>query len=224
MKAVMPKGKYKAILADPAWKFKTFSKDHHGVPTQSDTAPYKTMTLEEMKALPVAAAADTDCALFMWVIDSHLTQAIELAAAWGFKYKTIAFVWKKLTPTGKDHVGMGYWSRKNVEICLLFTRGKPKRISKSIRQLIEDDLESYERWITAKRRQHSRKPEAQYERVEALVGGPYLELFARKTRPGWSVFGDEVTKFNEKPKRRFDAASVLGESTKSRYDIMELLG
>jgi N6-adenosine-specific RNA methylase IME4 len=81
---------------------------------------------------------------------------------------------------------MGYWSRKQTEICLLFTRGSPRRLGKGVRQL-----------IVAPRREHSRKPDERYERIEALVNGPYLELFARTSRPGWSAWGNETDKFSE---------------------------
>ena len=81
-------------------------------------------------------------------------------------------------------IGMGYWSRKESEICLLATRGKPKRVNADVRQVIQ-----------AKRRQHSRKPDEIYSRVERLVAGPYLEMFARQRWPGWDAYGDQVDQF-----------------------------
>lgn len=154
------------------------------------------MTLAEMAALPVGAAAAKDCALFMWVVGSHLTEAIELAAAWGFTFKTDAFYWVKQRLIEADQadlftgdlpeprMGFGYWTRKQVEPCWLFTRGAPARLNKGVRQVILEP-----------RREHSRKPDVARDRIEALVGGPYLEMFARSTRPGWSAWGNEVEKF-----------------------------
>lgn len=179
--------KYGAILADPPWAFRTFNKKmtiphrgHKGAAAYY----YSTMSFDAMAVMPVIQRASTDCALFMWVVDSHFEEALRLGAAWGFTFKTCAFVWSK----GK--IGMGYWTRKQTEQCWLFTRGKPSRIGKGVRQLIE-----------APRREHSRKPDEQYERIEALVRGPYLEIFARQTHVGWDAWGDEVGKF--------DAANAL---------------
>lgn len=106
-------------------------------------------------------------------------------AAWGFAYSGTAFVWAKLNPSGHGfHMGMGFTTRKNVELCLLGRRGRPKIRNHDVREL-----------ITARRREHSRKPDEQYERIERLCDGPYLELFARQQWPGWIALGDEVERF-----------------------------
>jgi N6-adenosine-specific RNA methylase IME4 len=175
--------KYGVILADPPWAFETYSKIHT-TPHRGAQDHYSVVQYEGLSEIPVADWAAKDCALFMWVVDSHLDEALKLGEAWGFKFKTIAFVWSKLTKNGLPKIGMGYWSRKQREICLLFTRGKPKRIGKGVRQLIQ-----------AERREHSRKPDEQYARIEALVGGPYLEMFARQAWPGWDSWGNETEKF-----------------------------
>lgn len=191
----LPDGKFGAILADPPWSFLTYGKkrttSHRGAEEH-----YMTMTHEDLLGLPVQSVAAKDCALFMWVVDSHLDEAIELGRAWGFSYKTIAFIWAKTTrkepqfgffaPETTHRIGMGYWTRKQAEVCLMFTRGKPRRIGKGVRQIIE-----------APRREHSRKPDEIHSRVEALVAGPYLELFARQPREGWTVWGNETSKFSE---------------------------
>jgi N6-adenosine-specific RNA methylase IME4 len=106
---------------------------------------------------------------------------LDLGRAWGFEFKTCAFVWVKSKLGGYPHVGMGYWTRKQTEQCWLFTRGKPKRIGKGVEQLIH-----------CPRGAHSAKPDLQYDAIERLVGGPRLELFARSARPGWSAWGNEV--------------------------------
>lgn len=154
------------------------------------------MTVEEMAALPVADLAAKDCALFMWVIGTHIPAAIRLGEAWGFEFKTDVFYWAKMgSLLDQDDlfdgdpdpmISMGYYSRKQIEPVYLFTRGKPKRHHKGVRQLIR-----------ARKREHSRKPVEQYERIEKLMPGPYLELFGRESRPGWMTWGNQATKFDE---------------------------
>lgn len=175
--------KYGAILADPPWSFRTWS-GKTGTPHRTANDHYGTVTTADLSAIPVADWAAQDCALFLWTVDSHIEQAIELARAWGFSYKTRAFTWLKLTSRGNRQIGMGYWTRKETELCLLFTRGTPRRVGKGVREVIE-----------APRREHSRKPDEQYARIEALVAGPYLEMFARQQWPGWDVWGNETDKF-----------------------------
>jgi N6-adenosine-specific RNA methylase IME4 len=193
----LPECHFGCILADPPWSFRTFSGETM-TSHRSAEDHYATLTLPEMAALPIGQLAAKDCALFLWVVGSHLPEAIELARAWGFEFKTDAFYWLKQRLLGADQIdlftldipepriGMGYWTRKQVEPCWLFTRGSPRRLSKGVRQAIVEP-----------RREHSRKPDAQYERIEALVAGPYLELFARNERPGWTSWGNQVGKFAE---------------------------
>lgn len=187
-----PAGKYGAILTDPPWSFKSWSdKGKNRAPDamvrQKGLAErhYATMGLRDIAALPVADLAMRDCALFMWAVDCMLPEAIEIGRGWGFTFKTVAFTWTKLKSGGGHHIGLGYWTRGNPEQCLLFTRGKPRRQSASVRQLIE-----------APRREHSRKPDDVYERIEALVPGPYVELFARTTWPGWDSWGNQTDRFH----------------------------
>ncbi len=180
----LPRHHFGAILSDPPWSWNSWSK------TNQDRAAfnyYDVMSLEDLKGLPVADLAADDCVLFLWAINSMLPQAIAVMGAWGFEYKTIAFTWAKRTPTDKAwHLGLGYWTRQNSEHCLLGTRGKPKRIARDLREL-----------VIAPRREHSRKPDDVASGIERLVNGPYLELFARETRPGWTSWGHEVTKFDQ---------------------------
>lgn len=184
-------GGYRCILMDPAWGFRTYS-GNDAVPTLA-ADPYRTMTIEEIKALRVQDVAAQDCLLVMWVVSSHITQAIECAEAWGFTYRSIGLVWLKDRFPGQSEMfddppicslGMGYWFRQQAEISLVFGRGSPSRKSASVRQAIVEP-----------RREHSRKPECQYERIEALIDGPYLEMFARARRPGWDAWGNETEKF-----------------------------
>ena len=167
--------RYAVIYADPPWSFKTYSDKGKG---RSSEAWYDCMSLEDIKAFSVIDLAAQDCVLLMWVTDPMLQAGLEVITAWGFRYKTVGFYWVK-TPT--TWFGNGYWTRANPEMCLLATRGHPHRISAGVRKLVE-----------APRREHSRKPDEVYERIEQLLSGPYLELFARVRRPGWDAYGHEV--------------------------------
>jgi N6-adenosine-specific RNA methylase IME4 len=163
--------------------------------TPAKAPEYHTMSVEQIAALPVADLAAPNCALFFWGIWVMLPQALDVIRAWGFEYKTCAFSWIKADVSQIDmflnsktgQLGLGYWVRQNSEYCLLATRGAPIRRSADVQQ-----------GIIERRRQHSRKPDCVYERVERLVAGPYLELFARQTRPGWTSWGNEVGKFDQR--------------------------
>jgi N6-adenosine-specific RNA methylase IME4 len=182
----LPAGPFGCILADPPWAFKTWS-GKHATPHRTANDHYTTRPAETLAEIRVRDVANKDCVLLMWTVDSHIEEAIQLGKAWGFKFKTRAFTWRKLTKDGsRARISMGYWTRKQTEICLLFTRGSPKRLSKGVREIIDAQI-----------REHSRKPDEQYERIEALVGGPYLELFARAPREGWTAWGNETLKFAE---------------------------
>jgi len=184
----LPRLHYGVIYADPPWSYKTFSKPKEGtVPHRSKDEPYKSMTAEELLALPVGEIAAKDCVLHMWVISSHIDQAIALGKQWGFTYKSLGLVWVKTQKHDPEvpKMGMGKWFRQEVEFCLLFTRGKPKRDSAGVRQTILEPA-----------REHSRKPDEAAARIEALSAGPYLEMFSRSSRPGWDVMGDQTGKFD----------------------------
>jgi len=185
-----PTGKYGAILVDPPWRFETWgSQDNASTYVERH---YKTLTSLEIKNLPVSDLAADDCVLFLWITWPTLLQAIDLISSWKFQYKTCGFAWFKgdslpLFPEDmRGQMGCGYWTRSNSEVCLLATRGKPKRLDAGVRQAILEP-----------RREHSRKPDCVHERIERLVAGPYLELFARAQRPGWVAWGNETEKFAE---------------------------
>lgn len=174
---------YGVIYADPAWTFATRSGKGKG---RSPEQHYDCMTLDEIKALPVADIAAKDCALLLWTIDTHLPMALEVIEAWGFTYKTKGFNWVKLNKDGSPFTGMGFWTRANPEDCLLATKGSPKRSAMDVRRL-----------IMSPRREHSRKPDEVRDEIERLLPGPYAELFARETKPGWHTWGNQSDMFND---------------------------
>jgi len=186
--------KFSVIYADPPWKFHVWGKDTGK--ERSAESHYPTMNDNQLLRLPVKDLAQNDCALFMWATMPKLPLALKLGEAWGFTYKTCAFLWAKTTkktdgkfvPSVVDdanwHIGMGYWSRANTEPCLLFVRGNPKRKARNVRQLIVAPVAA-----------HSQKPAETYARIEGLIDAPppFLELFARNRRKGWVSVGNELT-------------------------------
>lgn len=154
------------------------------------------MEIDELADLPVGELVIRDSVLFMWVAWPHLFQAWDLFNAWGFEYKTCAFTWMKADVSTLDlfsdpvdaDMGLGYWTRSNSEVCLLGTRGQPTRVNAAVRQGIIEPA-----------REHSRKPDCVHHRIQRLVGGPFVELFARRPVPLWAGWGRELTKFGYNP-------------------------
>ncbi len=191
----LPKNHFRVIYADPPWNYKCWSKKGESRGAQ---AHYDCMSLTDIKNMPVSELAADDCVILMWVTDPFLEKGIELLKAWGFEYKTVGFHWMKLRkglnnqpslfidPKADVFMGGGYYTRANNEICLLGTKGKPKRVSKAVRRAILSPV-----------REHSRKPDEIYGRIEKLLDGPYLELFARNQRNDWHSWGNQTNKFEE---------------------------
>jgi N6-adenosine-specific RNA methylase IME4 len=172
------------IYADPPWLFRTWSAKGTG---RSAISHYDCLRCEALAALPVAGLAAPDCALFLWVTDPFLPEGLELIRAWGFEYKTVGFYWvKKNRKSEGFFTGLGHWTRANPEQCLLATRGHPKRRVRNVRKLVISPL-----------REHSRKPDEVRERIERLVPGPYVELFARESKLGWDCWGDQAGLFDK---------------------------
>lgn len=173
--------KYKIIYADPPWVYR--DKCHSG--ERGAGYKYNLMSPVELAELRpfIDEIADEDCLLAMWWVPPQPREALALVDAWGFELKTMkGFTWHKLTKNGKDHFGMGHWTRANSEDCLFAVRGKPKRICAGVRQMIHAPV-----------REHSRKPDEARDRLVQLMGDvPRIELFARQNHPGWTAWGDEV--------------------------------
>jgi N6-adenosine-specific RNA methylase IME4 len=188
-------GEFRVIYADPPWNFRTYSPKGRG---RCPDAHYDIMTLRDLKRMraEIDRYASPDCALFLWATDPLLPQALDVIEAWGFAYKTVGFYWAKLNKKApQEHftaasffTGLGYWTRANAEMCLLATRGSPRRRSRSVKRL-----------VIAPRREHSRKPDEIYDRIESLMEGPYLELFARQSRSGWEAVGHQAELFDDGP-------------------------
>jgi N6-adenosine-specific RNA methylase IME4 len=171
--------KYSAIYADPPWSFDVWSGAGKDRAAENH---YPTMSQAEIEALPVARLAADDCALFLWAVMPQLPEALRVIEAWGFSYKTCAFVWVKQTRDEERFAtGMGYWTRANAELCLLATRGSPPRLNADVHQV-----------VMSPRLDHSRKPDEVASRIERLVPGPYMELFSRQARNGWEAWGNQA--------------------------------
>jgi Transcriptional activator, adenine-specific DNA methyltransferase len=171
---------YEICYADPPWQYKAWSKKGQGRNAESH---YPTMTIEDICTLPVSSITAENCILFMWVTFPVLPDAFRVIEAWEFSYKTVAFTWCKRNRKSPSWFwGMGHWTRANAEICLLATKGKPKRISGGVHQIIDTPVE-----------QHSKKPDVTRDKILELVGDlPRIELFARQATPGWDVWGNEA--------------------------------
>lgn len=199
-----PASGFPVLLADPPWYFETRSDDG-----REKCPQYRTMSVEEICALPVKMLLARHAAAFIWFTWPLMPFWCRILDAWGLEYAGLAWEWIKFNPeTGKYAFGPGYGTRKNLEPCLLATKGDPQlrrecrffgdvelpEGARSVRDFIE--------WnpfdcIRSPRREHSRKPDDQYERIETMFQGPYCELFSRTNRKGWTAWGDDAGKFGE---------------------------
>ena len=183
--------KYKIILADPPWNYKFGQSSSRYI-----IHKYDTMELDEICSIPVKDLSDEDSVLFLWVTFPKLNWAMPVIEAWGFEYKTCAFVWVKTNKnfavnqisflphdTIDKFTGMGYYTRSNVEICLLATKGQPlPRLRHDISQVVYEPLEK-----------HSKKPDIVRTHIVSLFGDlPRIELFAREATEGWTALGNGI--------------------------------
>lgn len=189
-------GRYSIIYADPPWSFNVWSKETGH--KRSAESHYHTLSWQELGNLNISILAKPDCALFCWVVPPSLPEAICcIQECWGFRYRTIAFTWVKTNRIAETPFwGMGYWSRANVELCLLATRGDPRRISKGVHQIIEAS-ETASETLGHPVLFHSAKPQITRNRIVELMGDlPRIELFARRDSfteytGGWEATGLE---------------------------------
>jgi len=188
-----PKKKYKIIYADPPWSYSSFSNNSYEAWGLAKNH-YDTMDIEDIKKLSVSEIADQDCILFMWATCPNLHHAIDVVKAWGFEYKTVAFVWvkqDKSTLKTKKY-GMGWYTRSNCELVLIGRKGKFDRKSAHIQQVVHSPL-----------KEHSQKPNEVRNRILKLCGDiPRIELFATTKVHGWDVWGNDP-KLENKPLEAF---------------------
>lgn len=173
--------KYNIIYADPPWSFK--NKNTGGNLKSGANFHYNTMHIKDIIKIPINKISADNCVLFMWWVGSQPKEAIKLVENWGFQIKTMtAFNWVKTTKKQKLDFGMGFWTRAGSEMCLIATKGKPKRINNSVRSV-----------VIAERTSHSKKPNIFKNEIVKLIGDlPRIELFAREKTNGWDSWGNEI--------------------------------
>ena len=177
--------RFRTILADPPWRFQ--NRTGKMAPEHRRLSRYDTMTLDEIKALPVPLVAGATAHLYLWVPNALLPEGIEVLRAWGFEYKS-NIVWHKVRKDGgSDGRGVGFYFRNVTELLLFGVRGKNVRTLAPGRRQVN--------LLSTRKREHSRKPDEMYEIIEACSPGPYLEMFARGSRRGWSTFGDQSEEY-----------------------------
>lgn len=174
--------KFRTVLADPPWRFQ--NKTGKVAPEHRRLNRYGTMSLEEIKALPVGRILADAAHLYMWLPNALLPEGIETLRAWGFEYKS-NIIWHKIRKDGgSDGRGVGFYFRNVTEIILFGVKGKNARTLKPGRTQVN--------YLATRKREHSRKPDEQYSIIESCSPGPYLELFARGARDGWATWGDQA--------------------------------
>jgi N6-adenosine-specific RNA methylase IME4 len=174
--------RFGAILADPPWQFQ--NKTGKVAPEHRRLSRYATLTLEEIRGLPVPDVAAAVAHLYLWVPNALLPEGLSVMQAWGFRYKS-NLVWHKVRRDGgSDGRGVGFYFRNVTELVLFGVRGRNARTRSAGRRQVN--------YISSRKREHSRKPDELYPIVEACSPGPFLELFARGARPGWTAWGNEA--------------------------------
>lgn len=176
---------FRTILSDPPWRF--VNRTGKMAPEHRRLSRYGTLSVAEIAALPVRRVAADTAHLYLWVPNALLPEGLRVMAAWGFAYKT-NIVWHKVRKDGgSDGRGVGFYFRNVTELVLFGVRGGNARTLAAGRRQVN--------MVQSRKREHSRKPDELYDLVEACSPGPYLELFARGTRPGWTGFGDQATDY-----------------------------
>lgn len=178
--------RFGAVLADPPWQFQNrtgkVAPEHHRL------SRYSTMTLRRIKELPVVHAAAPVCHLYLWVPNALLPDGLEVMKSWGFQYKS-NIIWHKIRKDGgPDGRGVGFYFRNVTEVLLFGVRGKNARTL--------DPGRSQVNFIATRKREHSRKPDEQYKLIESCSRGPFLELFARGNREGWTSWGNQAEEYS----------------------------
>ncbi len=177
---------FSTVLADPPWQFQ--NRTGKMAPEHKRLARYPTLTLDEIMALPVASIVAEPAHLYLWVPNALLAEGLRVLDAWGFSYKTNLIWYKVRKDGGPDRRGVGFYFRNVTEMILFGVRGSNARTLQPGR--------SQENIICTRKREHSRKPDEQYDLIEACSPGPYIELFARGPRPRWTVWGNQADEYS----------------------------
>ncbi|MBX9945405.1 MAG: S-adenosylmethionine-binding protein [Reyranella sp.] len=179
------KKKFGTVLADPPWQF--LNRTGKMAPEHKRLKRYSTMTLDEICALPVEKSLADTAHLYLWVPNALLPEGLKVLSAWGFSYKS-NIIWHKIRKDGgPDGRGVGFYFRNVTEILLFGVRGKNVRTNAPGRRQVN--------FMATRKREHSRKPDEQYKIIEDCSNGPYLEMFARGNRPGWSCWGNQAEEY-----------------------------
>lgn len=183
--SLVSRRKFRTILADPPWQFQ--NRTGKVAPEHKRLQRYGTMTLSEIRQMPIAKVAAETCHLYLWVPNALLPDGLAVMQEWGFLYKT-NLVWHKIRKDGgSDGRGVGFYFRNVTELLLFGVRGPRARTL--------DPGRSQVNYLSSRKREHSRKPDEQYEIIEACSSGPYLELFGRGCRPGWTTWGNQAEEY-----------------------------
>lgn len=175
-------GGFSTVLADPPWRFQ--NRTGKVAPEHKRLGRYGTMTMDDIKVLPVGDVTASNAHLYLWVPNVLLPEGVDVLRAWGFRYVS-NIVWaKRRKDGGPDGRGVGFYFRNVTELILFGVKGSMRTLAPARRQV---------NMIETRKREHSRKPDEQYDLIESCSPGPYLELFARYARPGWTSWGDEVS-------------------------------
>ncbi|WP_308491285.1 MT-A70 family methyltransferase [Microbacterium terrisoli] len=194
-------GGFKTVLADPPWRFA--NRTGKVAPEHRRLDRYDTMTLEDIKALPVEDTLAKNAHLYLWVPNALLPDGMAVMGAWGFRYVS-NIVWaKRRIDGGPDGRGVGFYFRNVTELILFGVRGSMRTLAPARSQV---------NMIETRKREHSRKPDEQYEFIESCSPGPYLEMFARHKRQGWEAWGNEsdVEEVRGKVHRGYTGGAILG--------------
>lgn len=175
-------GRFRTVLADPPWRFQ--NRTGKMAPEHKRLSRYGTMALDEIMELPVAQVVQDRAHLYLWVPNALILEGLEVMKRWGFTYKTNLIWYKTRKDGGPDGRGVGFYFRNVTEMLLFGIRGVNNRTLPPGRR--QTNI------ITSRKREHSRKPDQQYDLIERCSSGPYLEMFARHHRPGWTAWGNEA--------------------------------
>jgi N6-adenosine-specific RNA methylase IME4 len=198
-------GAFSTILIDPPWRFA--NRTGKVAPEHKRLHRYPTMSFEEIAALPLAAHANQKSHLYLWSPNALLSEALQIMKSWGFTYKTNIVWYKVRQDGGPDGRGVGFYFRNVTELLLFGVRGHLRTLAPGRRQV---------NVVISRKREHSRKPNDVYQIIEACSPGPYVELFARERRTGWTQWGDQVDSYQQPDYPPYTGSNGSGRSMRAR--------